>query len=254
MKRNTILDILAISKGSQKIPARKVKMLTSYTANVARFTQNIADMLLVGDSLAMVLYDMPSTHGVTLETMIRHAKAVVCATQTPLVVVDMPFGSYEISPQQAFENASKVIAESGGGSVKIEGGVEMFETIKFLVERGIPVVAHIGLMPQKIHTIGSYKKIDLTQKIIEDFESVANAGAFAVVLENVSSEISQIIAEKFPDVLTIGIGSGTNCKGHVAVFEDLINLSTETTPPFSKPIFDIKTQTIELIEGYFAKL
>ncbi len=254
MKRNTILDILAISKGSQNIPARKVKMLTSYTANIARFTQNIADILLVGDSLGMVLYDMPSTHGVTLEMMIRHAKAVVSATQTPLVVVDMPFGSYEISPQQAFENASKVVAESGGGAVKLEGGAEMFETIKFLVERGIPVVAHIGLMPQKIHTIGSYKKIDLTQKIIEDFASVANAGAFAIVMENISDEISQIIAGKFPDILTIGIGSGTNCKGHVAVFEDLINLSTATTPPFSKPIFDIKTQTMELIEGYFAKL
>ena len=254
MKRNTILDILAISKGSQKIPSRKVKMLTSYTANIARFTQNIADILLVGDSLGMVLYDMPSTHGVTLEMMIRHAKSVVSATQTPLVVVDMPFGSYEISPQQAFENASKVVAESGGGAVKLEGGTEMFETIKFLVERGIPVVAHIGLMPQKIHTIGSYKKIDLTQKIIEDFASVANAGAFAIVMENISDEISQIIAGKFPDILTIGIGSGTNCKGHVAVFEDLINLSTATTPPFSKPIFDIKTQTMELIEGYFAKL
>ena len=254
MKRNTILDILAISKGSTKLPARKVKMLTSYTANVARFTQNIADILLVGDSLGMVLYDMPSTHGVTVEMMIRHAKAVVSATQTPLVVVDMPFGSYEISPQQAFENASRVIAQTGCGAVKLEGGAELSHTIQFLVERGIPVVAHIGLMPQKIHTIGSYKKIDFTQKIIDDLASVANAGAFAVVLENVSNEISQTIEEKFPDVLTIGIGSGTNCKGHVAVFEDLINLSTATTPPFSKPIFDIKTQMLELIEGYFAKL
>ena len=135
MKRNTILDILAISKGSNKLPARKVKMLTSYTANVGRFTQHIADVLLVGDSLGMVLYDMPSTHGVTVEMMIRHAKAVVSATQTPLVVVDMPFGSYEISPQQAFENASRVIAQTGCGAVKLEGGAELSHTIQFLVER-----------------------------------------------------------------------------------------------------------------------
>ncbi len=138
-------------------------MLTSYTANIARFTQSIADILLVGDSLGMVLYNLPSTHGVTLEMMISHGRAVVSATQTPLVVVDMPFGSYEISPQQAFESASKVIAQTSAGAVKLEGGSEIAETIRFLVERGIPVVAHIGLMPQKIHTIGSYKKIDFVK-------------------------------------------------------------------------------------------
>ncbi len=248
MKRNTILDIIALSQ------TRKLRMLTSYTANIARIADKIADAILVGDSLAMVLYNMPSTHNVTLEMMISHGKSVVSASSKALVIVDMPFGSYEISPEQAFESASKVIAQTGASAVKLEGGVEMAETIDFLHHRGIPVVGHVGLMPQKIHTIGSYKKISCNEKIMQDFEAVYNAGAFAIVLENVADDISNEIAEKFPDTITIGIGAGANCKGHIAVFEDLINLSTESVPHFSKPIFDVKAQITHLLEEHFQTL
>jgi 3-methyl-2-oxobutanoate hydroxymethyltransferase len=248
MKRKTILDILTISN------ERKLRMLTSYTANIARFTQHIADILLVGDSLGMVLYNMPSTHGVTLEMMINHAKAVVSSTTEPMIIVDMPFGSYESSPQKAFESASAIIAKTGACAVKIEGGTEMSETVEFLTKRGITVIGHIGLMPQKIHTIGSYKKINHSEKIIKDFAAIHNSGAFAIVLENISNEITNEITKHFPNAITIGIGAGTNCKGHVAVFEDLINLSTTNLPPFSQPIFDSKTHILPIIERYFEKL
>lgn len=247
MKRNSFHNIYEIAK------ERKIRVLTSYTANVARLTQEIADILLVGDSLGMVLYGFPSTHGVTIEMMELHTKAVARATQKPIILADMPFATFEHCPKVAFQNASRLVI-AGAGAVKIEGGSEIAETVKFLSQRGIPVVGHVGLMPQKIHTIGSYAKISHTETVIEDFRSVYNAGAVAIVLENISDEISSTIAKEFPNAITIGIGAGTNCKGHVAVFEDLINLSTAKTPPFSSPIFDIKTHIKPLIEGFFNSL
>lgn len=244
MKRNSFQDILEISK------KRKVKVLTSYTANIARFTQEIADILLVGDSLGMVLYGFPSTHGVTIEMMELHTKAVANATQKPIILSDMPFGTFEHCEKIAFQNASKLII-SGANAVKIEGGIEIAPVIKFLIERGIPVVGHVGLMPQKIHTIGSYAKITQTDCILKNFEAVYNAGATAIVLENIADEISIQIAKEFPNAITIGIGAGSHCKGHVAVFEDLINLSTAKTPPFSTPIFNTKLTVKPLIEKFF---
>jgi 3-methyl-2-oxobutanoate hydroxymethyltransferase len=245
MKRKTINEILKISGD------RKIKMLTTYTANVARLTEKIADILLVGDSLGMVLYGMPSTHGVTLDMIINHTRAVVLAAKLPLIIADMPFGTVEKNKEEAFESCAKVIAQTSCDAVKIEGGAEMAETIKFLVERGIPVCGHVGLMPQKVKTIGSYKKITDEEKILADFESIINAGVFAVVLENTDESIGKKIAEKFPSVLTIGIGAGNYCKGRVAVFEDLINLSTESIPPFSKPVIDIKPIILTELEKFF---
>ena len=142
MKRKTINEIIKISG------ERKIKMLTTYTANVARLTAEIADILLVGDSLGMVLYGMPSTHGVTLDMIINHTRAVVLAAKLPLIIADMPFGTVEKNKEEAFESCAKVVTQTNCDAVKIEGGVEMAETIKFLVERGIPVCGHIGLMPQ----------------------------------------------------------------------------------------------------------
>lgn len=228
--------------------------MTSYTANVARLTEQVADILLVGDSLGMVLYDMPSTHGVTLDMMVNHTKAVVSATSTPLILADMPFGTVEKSKEEAFANAAHIVAKAGCAAVKIEGGSEMAPTVRFLVERGIPVCGHIGLMPQRVHGIGSYKKIKSEEKVMADFEAIHNAGAFAVLLENVDDAISQKIAEKFSDVITIGIGAGLNCRGHVAVFEDLINLSTESVPPFSKPVTDLKPHILKHLEDFFKAL
>ena len=247
MKRNAILDIFTIAN------VRKVKMLTSYTANVARLTQEIADILLVGDSLGMVLYNMPSTHGVTLEMMINHTKAVSSVSGKAMIVSDMPFGTFEISKEQAFENASKLII-AGANAVKIEGGKEIAQTVIFLVERGIPVVGHVGLMPQKVNIIGGYKKIHSIDFVLDSFKAVYEAGAFAIVLENISTEITNKIADQFPQSLTIGIGAGTNCKGHVAVFEDLLNLSTENIPPFSRVVLDVKQNAQSLIEEYFNRI
>lgn len=245
MKRKNINEVLKISN------ERKIKMLTTYTANIARLTEKIADVLLVGDSLGMVLYGFPSTHGVTLEMIIAHTKAVVSATKTPLIIADMPFGTVEKNKEEAFENCAKVVSQTGCDAVKIEGGAEMAETIRFLVERGIPVCGHVGLMPQKVKTIGSYKKITDEEKILIDFEAIANSGAFAIVLENIDENISKKIMGKFPSVLTIGIGAGNYCKGNVAVFEDLVNLSTENIPPFSKPVIDIKPMILQEIEKFF---
>ncbi|MFT4967253.1 MAG: 3-methyl-2-oxobutanoate hydroxymethyltransferase [Candidatus Deianiraeaceae bacterium] len=244
--------MIAINKLHSIAKERKIKMLTSYTSNIARFTQTIADILLVGDSLGMVLYNMPSTHGVTMEMMELHTKAVSSVTTQAIVIADMPFGSFEVSKEIAFQNACRLII-AGANGVKIEGGEEISDTITFLANRGIPVVGHIGLMPQKIHTIGSYSKITNTDTI-KHFQSIQNAGASAIVMENIHDDITNQIAKQFPNALTIGIGAGTNCKGHVAVFEDLINLSTENTPPFSHPIFDVKAHTIHLMKDYFNNL
>ena len=247
MKRNTVLKIEAI------VGERKLRVLTSYTANIARFTQNFSDILLVGDSLGMVLYNLPSTHGVTIEMMELHTKAVVSSTQTPLILADMPFGSYEASKEKAFENASRLII-AGANAVKIEGGAENSETIKFLIDRGIPVCGHVGLMPQKVHSIGGYGKVKAMDTVLHNFKAVHNAGAFAVVLENISDDISDEIASRFPNAITIGIGAGRNCKGHVAVFEDLLNLSTQSLPPFSEVVFDVKKHTATVLESYFNAL
>lgn len=247
MKRNTFPKIVEISK------KRKIKMLTSYTANVARVTGEIADVLLVGDSLGMVLYGFPSTHGVTMEMMELHTKAVAKTATKSLIIADMPFGTFEFCEKVAFQNASRLIS-AGACGVKIEGGVEIINTIKFLTERGIPVVGHVGLMPQKVHQIGGYEKILVKTQIIEDFKAVYGAGAELIVLENIADEIAKELTKDFPNAVTIGIGAGTHCKGHVAVFEDIITLSTAKIPPFYTPIFNSNSLFLNQVEDFFAKL
>lgn len=247
MRRNTVPKISSIVK------ERKLRVLTSYTANIARFTQNFADVLLIGNSLGMVLYNFPSTHGVTVEMIALHTKAVASSTQIPLILADMPFGSFEACKKKAFDNASRLIT-AGANAVKIEGGKEVAETITFLSERGIPVCGHVGLMPQKVHSIGGYGKVKTMDIVLRDFEAVYNAGAFAIVLENIHDDITNEIAKNFPDALTIGIGAGKNCKGHVAVFEDMLNLSTETLPPFSTVVFDVKNIIENRLKDYFKSL
>lgn len=237
-KRLSISNILKLSL------ERRLVSLTSYTANIARISDNFADILLVGDSLGMVLYGFSSTQNVSLDMMILHGRAVVSATKKAFIVVDMPFGSYEESPQVAFKNAAKVIAETGCGALKLEGGVEMAETIRFLVERGVPIMAHVGLMPQKFKLKGSFSKEKDGDKVLKDVESVLKAGAFSVVLENIPDEVSDIVAKEFPNFLTIGIGAGKNVKGQIAVLEDLCGLSGEFIPPFYTKIQNIQ-QNIE---------
>ena len=210
--------------------------LTAYTTPVARLVDRHCDIVLVGDSLGMVLHGLESTLGVTLEMMILHAKAVRRGTERALMVVDMPFGSYEESPEQAFRNAARVMAETGCAAVKLEGGVTMAETIGFLTRRGIPVMAHVGLTPQAVNALGGYKvqgRGPDAERILNDARAVAAAGAFSVVLEKVTEPLARRITEAVA-IPTIGIGASAACDGQVLVIDDMLGLFTEFQPKFAK--------------------
>ena len=189
-----------------QITARKggepIVCLTAYTTPTARLLDSEVDLLLVGDSLGMVIYGLPSTVGVTLDMMIAHGAAVVRGVRRACVVVDLPFGSYEESPAQAFRTASRVLAETGCAAVKLEGGVEMAETIAFLTRRGVPVLSHVGLMPQFVNALGGYpvcgRSKDAATRVVADAEAVAAAGAFAVVLEKVVDAVAEEVTRRIP--------------------------------------------------------
>jgi len=230
-RRTTVPDIRA-RKGGEPIAC-----LTAYTAPVAKLLDPHLDLLLVGDSLAMVVYGMDSTVGVTVDMMIAHGKAVVRASRQALVVVDLPFGSYQESPQQAFRTAAKVMAETGCQAIKIEGGREMAETVRFLTERGVPVLAHVGLMPQSVNTAGGFKargRDDAeAQRIIADAEAIAEAGAFAIVVEGTLEPVARELTRRV-DVPTIGIGASPSCDGQILVTDDLVGMFTDFKPKFVK--------------------
>jgi len=229
-KRLSIIDIAA-RKG--KIP---LAVLTAYTAPMARILDKHVDILLVGDSLGMVVYGMESTLGVTLDMMIAHGRAVVSASGKALVVVDLPFGSYQGSKEQAFNASARVLAETGAQAVKLEGGREMAETIRFLVERGIPVVGHVGLMPQRVHAMGGYRYQGRNETeamhILQDAQAVAEAGAFAIVIEGVKEEVARHITGQLK-VPTIGIGASPACDGQVLVIDDMLGMGSQY-PSFVK--------------------
>ena len=215
-----------------EITARKggdpIVSLTAYHAHTAAIADKYVDFLLVGDSLGMVMHGFESTLPVPLELMIMHGRAVMRGARRALVVVDMPFGSYEESPAQAFQNAAKVIKETQCGAIKLEGGRRMGETIRFLSERGIPVMAHIGLTPQSINILGGFKTQGRTRDqwaiIEEDARVVAEAGAFAVVLEAIAEPLAAKITKDTP-IPTIGIGASPACDGQILVMEDMLGLS-----------------------------
>ncbi|MEK0082630.1 3-methyl-2-oxobutanoate hydroxymethyltransferase [Benzoatithermus flavus] len=216
--------------------------LTAYTTPMARLLDPHCDMLLVGDSLGMVIYGLPSTVPVTLEMMIAHGAAVVRGAASALVVVDMPFGSYQESPAQAFRNAARLMAETGCAAVKLEGGAVMAETIAFLVTRGVPVLAHIGLQPQSVNTYGGYgargKVEDEAERILADARAVAEAGAFAVVVEGVVEPLAQRITDAVP-IPTIGIGASAACDGQILVSDDAFGIFADFTPRFVKRFADL---------------
>nr|WP_285671128.1 3-methyl-2-oxobutanoate hydroxymethyltransferase [Limibaculum sp. NKW23] len=200
--------------------------LTSYTAHVAKICDEVCDLLLVGDSLGMVIHGMPNTLGVTLEHMIMHGQAVMRGADKALVVVDMPFGSFEESPEIAFRNAARVIKETGAHAIKLEGGTEMAPTIRHLTRRGIPVMAHIGLMPQAMNTAGGFKAVRSPEQfdaVAADGQAVAEAGAFSVVVEGVAPALAKRLTEELP-IPTIGIGASADCDGQILVFEDMVGL------------------------------
>ncbi len=222
VKRTTAPDILA-RKGGDPIVS-----LTSYHAHTAAIADKHVDFLLVGDSLGMVMHGFESTLPVPLDLMIMHGRAVMRGAKKALVVVDMPFGSYEESPAQAFRNAARVVKETECGAIKLEGGKRMAETIRFLTERGIPVMGHVGLTPQSINVIGSFKaqgrKREEWAAIEEDARIVAEAGAFAVVLEAVAEPLAAKITKQV-SIPTIGIGASASCDGQILVMEDMLGLS-----------------------------
>ena len=215
----------------------KLVCLTAYTAPVARLLDPHVDMLLVGDSLGMVIYGYDSTLPVTLAQMIAHGDAVVRHTKRALVVVDLPFGSYQASPPAAFEAAAAVMAQTGCTAVKLEGGVEMAETVTFLCQRGIPVMGHVGLTPQAVNALGGYRsrgKDDAeTTKIRADARAVTEAGAFAVVVEAVQEPLARALTAELP-VPVIGIGGSPACDGQILVTDDLLGLFGAFTPRFVK--------------------
>ena len=229
-RRLTAPDIRA-RKGGEPIVS-----LTSYHAHTAAIVDRYADFILVGDSLGMVMHGMDSTIGVPLDLMIMHGRAVVRGSKKALVVVDMPFGTYEESPAVAFRNAAKIMKETACGAVKIEGGKRMAETIHFLADRGIPVMAHIGLTPQAINTMGGFKTQGRDPAhwpaIKEDGRAVTEAGAFAVVLEGIVEPLAAEITREIA-IPTIGIGASKECDGQILVLEDMLGLNPRV-PKFVK--------------------
>lgn len=226
--------------------------LTSYHAHTAAIADRYCDFLLVGDSLGMVMHGYETTVPVPIDLMIMHARAVVRGSKRALVVVDMPFGTYEESPSIAFRNAARVMKETDCGAVKLEGGRRMAETIHFLVERGIPVMAHIGLTPQSINVLGGFKAqgrtADQWALIEEDAQLVAQAGAFAVVLEALAAPLADRITRAVP-IPTIGIGASPGCDGQILVMEDMLGLSPRV-PKFVKEFGAIGAAIENAIRGY----
>ena len=241
-----------------EIRARKggapLVVLTAYSTPVARLVDPHCDVVLVGDSVGMVIHGLPSTLGVTMEMMILHGRAVVRGAAQAMPVIDMPFGSYEQSPQQAFANASRLMAETGAPAVKLEGGVHMAETIAFLTARGVPVMAHVGLTPQAVNTLGGYKVIgraDEAAKVMADAKATEAAGAFSVVLEKVPEGLAGQITAALA-IPTIGIGAGVNCDGQVLVVDDMLGLFTDFRPKFVKRYAELGKAADEAIAAYAA--
>ncbi|WP_421906313.1 3-methyl-2-oxobutanoate hydroxymethyltransferase [Mameliella sp.] len=225
---------------AEDIRARKggepLVSLTAYTTPMAQMMDAHCDFVLVGDSVGMVLHGLPSTLGVTMEMMILHGQAVARGLSSAMMVIDMPFGSYEESPRQAFRNAARLMAETGAGAVKLEGGVDMAPTIAFLVKRGIPVMAHVGLTPQSINTLGGYKvqgRGTAGEALMADARAVAEAGAFSVVLEKVPASLADAVTGAL-SIPTIGIGAGPGCDGQILVVDDMLGLFTAFKAKFVK--------------------
>jgi 3-methyl-2-oxobutanoate hydroxymethyltransferase len=245
--RRTTVPQIAARKGGEPIVS-----LTSYHAHTAAIVDRHADFILVGDSLGMVMHGMETTVGVPLDLMIMHGRAVVRGTKQALIVVDMPFGTYEESPNMAFRNAATVMKETGCGAVKLEGGARMAETIRFLTERGIPVMAHTGLTPQSSHVMGGFKtqgrNEETWQSHIDDARAVAEAGAFAVVLEGMVEPLAAKITKDIP-IPAIGIGASAECDGQILVLEDMLGLNP-WTPKFVKVYGQLGPMIEEAVENY----
>jgi len=239
---------LAARKGGEPIA-----VLTAYTAPMAQFLDEHVDCLLVGDSLGMVVYGFDTTLAVTLDMMINHGAAVVRGSHHACVIVDMPFGSYQESPEQAYRNAARIMRETGCDGVKLEAGVAMASTIEFLTQRGIPVMGHVGLMPQSVNTYGGFrvqgKDTTVARKVIDDARAVADAGAFSMVVEGVMEPVAREITN-IVTVPTIGIGASVECDGQVLVTEDLVGMFSDFTPKFVKRYAELGAELSKAVASY----
>ena len=248
IKRLTAPDIRA-RKGGQPIVC-----LTSYHAHTARLLDRHCDLILVGDSLGMVMHGLETTVPVTLDMMILQGLAVMRGSRRALVVVDLPFGSYEASKEQAFMSAARVMKETGCGAIKLEGGRRMADTIAFLVQRGVPVMGHIGLTPQSINTIGSFRAQGREEAhwgpIEEDARAVNEAGAFSVVIEAVAEPLARRISEDIA-IPTIGIGGSVACDGQILVLEDMLGLLPRV-PKFVRRYGDLGPAIESAVAAYAA--
>lgn len=226
--------------------------LTAYTTPIARLVDAHCEVVLVGDSVGMVLHGLPSTLGVTLDMMIMHGKAVQRGVRRAALVVDMPFGTYEESPGQAFANAARVMAETGCAAVKLEGGESMADTIGFLTARGIPVMAHIGLTPQAVNSFGGYRvqgRGEAGERVMRDAVAVAEAGAFSVVLEKVPERLARNITAKVA-IPTIGIGASPACDGQILVTDDMLGMFSDFQPKFVKRYAELGQDAEAAIAAY----
>lgn len=250
--RHTARDICGLKSRKQAFVC-----LTAYTATMAAIADRHADVLLVGDSLGMVVYGFDSTLPVTLDMMILHGQAVTRCSRRALVIVDMPFASYQESPEQAFRTAARIMAETGCGAVKLEGGAEMAQTIAFLVKRGIPVMGHIGLQPQSVHMTGGYRVMGRSEpeqkKIMADADAISKAGAFSVVLECMDEQLAAAITKRI-EVPTIGIGASASCDGQVVVTDDILGLTPGPYPKFIKTYSELGRYIDDTLSRFTADL
>lgn len=246
-RRRTSRDI-RLMKG-----ATPIVVLTAYTAPMARMLDQHVDVLLVGDSLGMVVYGMETTLGVTVEMMIAHGQAVMRGSKQACVIIDLPFGSYQESPAQAFKTCARVMAETGAGGVKLEGGAEMAETIRYLVERGVPVMGHVGLKPQSVNTLGGFRAQGRTEdeaaQVMRDAKAVAEAGAFSVVIEGTIEPVARAVSAAIA-IPTIGIGASPQCDGQVLVTEDILGLAGDISPKFVKRYAELAPSIDEAARKY----
>ncbi len=223
---------------------------------MAKLADEHCDLVLVGDSVGMVLHGLTSTLDVTMEMMTLHGRAVARGIKRALMVIDMPFGSYEESPVQAFRNAARLMADTGAGAVKLEGGRHMVDTIRFLTERGIPVMAHIGLTPQAVNAIGGYKvqgRGTDAARIRDDAQAVTDAGAFSVVLEKVPAALADTITAQIA-IPTVGIGASAGCDGQILVIDDMLGLFDEFKPKFVKRYAHLAADASTAIQTYAAEV
>jgi 3-methyl-2-oxobutanoate hydroxymethyltransferase len=232
---------------------RPIVSLTAYTTPIARLLDPHVDFMLVGDSLGMVLYGLDSTVGVTLDMMIAHGQAVMRGSEKACVVVDLPFGSYQESKEQAFNSAARILKETGCSAVKLEGGAEMAETVDFLTQRGIPVLGHVGLMPQLVNTMGGYRSLGRNDKeaakIRRDAKAIDDAGAFAIVVEGTIEPLAREISETLR-APTIGIGASPACDGQILVSDDMLGIFSDFKPRFVKHFAELAPQMSAAFEAY----